>query len=162
MIDARSTPRRRRVKFTDRQLTVLTELYENGLNDPEIAKKFGVNREVIKYQRHKLGLFHLRLFTDQELIDLHETGLNDREMADRLGASEALVYYHRRRLGIESNRSITWGRKFTDGQIVALHERGLNDREIADELGVKKRSINYYRRKLGLESNYASVARARS
>ncbi|GAJ03060.1 unnamed protein product, partial [marine sediment metagenome] len=104
---------RRKLLFTDKQLTELTVLYEKGLNDPEIAKELGVKREAVKYRRKKLGLLRSRLFTDQQLIDLHGEGLNDREMAEKLGASEGVVFYHRKRLGLEANRHRTLGRTFT-------------------------------------------------
>lgn len=156
MSDAHFNPRRRAqaVWFTDKDVTDLTALYEKGLSDPEIAEKMGVTKGVIKYQRHKHRLLHLRLFTDRELIDLHYEGYNDREIGEKIGASASVVFYHRKRLGIKANRYIALDRTFTDSQLVELHKRGLNDREIADALGVKKLSINYYRRKLGLESNY--------
>ena len=141
---------RRRVPFTDKQLT---ELYERGLSDPEIASELGVKREAVKYQRKKLGLLRSRLFTDQELVDLHQEGYNDREMAERLGASEEVVFYHRSRLGLEANRYKNQNKPFTD-RLVALHKKGLNDSEIANRLGVSNSKVYSRRKKLGLESNY--------
>ncbi|GAH64349.1 unnamed protein product, partial [marine sediment metagenome] len=108
-----------RVLFTDEQLTVLTELYEKGLSDPEIAEELGVKRQAVKYRRKRLGLLRSRLFTDQELVDLHQEGYNDREMAERLGASEEVVFYHRSRLELEANRYKNQHKPFTD-RLVAL------------------------------------------
>lgn len=152
MSDARSTPRHRGVHFTDEDLIDLTVLYEKGLKDHEIAEEMGVHRAAVKYQRHKIGLLHKRLFTDQELVDLHQEGYNDREMGEKLSASEAVVFYHRKRLGLKANRYTNSNR--LNDRLIVLHGKGLNDREMAKELGISKNVVSQRRRRLRLKSNY--------
>ncbi len=154
MSDTHFTPRRRAlaVYFTDEDLIDLTVLYEKGLSDTEIAEALGVTRGVVKYQRHKLGLLHKRLFTDQELVDLHQEGYNDREMSEKLSASEAVIFYHRKRLGLKANRYTNSNR--LNDRLIVLHGKGLNDREMAKELGISKDVVSQRRRRLRLKSNY--------
>jgi len=87
--------------FTNQQLI---ELYEQGLNDSEIAVKLGATRTTVGKRRVRLGLKAIgrrRLFTNEQLIELHEQGLNDIEIGEKLGAHNTTVGLHRNRLGLK-------------------------------------------------------------
>ena len=139
--------------FTNQQLI---ELYEQGLNDSEIAVKLGATRTLVRTRRVRLGLkAHGRklLFTDQQLIELNENGLTDREIAEKLGANKYTVGYHRRRLGLKGHDNPQGGirRLFTDQQLIELHEQGFNDIEIGEKLGAHPTTVSVHRRRIGLK-----------
>ena len=137
----------RRPLFTDQQLI---DLHAEGLNDREIAEKFGINRSTVGSRRRGLGIkaHNRRLsFTDQQLIDLHAEGLNDREKAERLGVTRSTVRVRRRDLGIEPIRPHVGDHQ----HFLTLYEKGMTDPEIAERLGVKDGVVYNYRKKLGLK-----------
>jgi len=146
--------------FTNQQLI---ELYEQGLNDSEIAVKLGATRSLVGTRRVRLGLKAIGrrlLVTDEQLIELNEQGLNDKEIAEKLGVNKYTVGYHRRRLGLEGRDDSHYGikRLFTDQQLIELHEQGFNDIEIGKKLGAHQTTVSLHRRKLGLQK----ISRKRS
>lgn len=141
-------------KFFPRRL----RLYEEGLNDREIADEVGVCQATVCYWRNsrKLPPNHTankkRPF--EERIRLYEKGLNDCEIADRVGVHQSTICQWRNGKGLPPNH--TANKKGTGGNFeerMKLYKEGLNDYEIAEELGVCQATVCSWRKRRNLPPN---------
>lgn len=78
-------------------------LYEAGLSDGEIARKFGVNVSSIRDHRKKHNLPTKRprdRFDKDKFMELYEQGLTDGEIAKELNLTTAYICARRQKLGL--------------------------------------------------------------
>jgi DNA-binding CsgD family transcriptional regulator len=84
-----------------------TKLYDQGLNDVQIAKILGKSPETIRQLRVKLNLAknfsydQFKTIDETKVLELVNNGLKDREIAVQLSASIDGIYSVRKRLGLE-------------------------------------------------------------
>lgn len=146
------------------------KLYNQGLNDGQIARKLYVSRDAIKSWRRsrklpanaeqgeKPGISDKE---HQRRLDYYNQGLTDREIGEEVGLSKSGVAYWRGSYDLPANRE----RGDNDGQggpsiskaehnaRLNLWKDGLTDREIAERRGVSHTAIGEWRRKHGLDNS---------
>ena len=90
-------------KFTDDEFL---QLYQQGLSDPEIARRLGVHRMTVWYRRKKLGLpankpklWKSKTMRDK-FIELWLKGASYKEIRKILGISHRTITMWRRKLGL--------------------------------------------------------------
>lgn len=80
------------------------ELYDQGLNDHQIAKQLGINPNTITMWRRKQGLpVHVVRKTANDYPDrmeLYHKGMSDGQIAKALGITQAAVMHWRHRNGL--------------------------------------------------------------
>lgn len=131
-------------------------LYEQGLEDEEIAKELNLTKTFIYNYRKNLNLDSQhdkkRKVNQQKFLQLFEEGKNDSEIGRILGVSNSTIHYWREALtNKESNFEYT--RKFDTEKFLDLYYSGLNYVQIAKELGCGKSATQEYGQSLGLSPN---------
>lgn len=110
-------PERRKVehplgKGFDRKKNVVVDpemvrkLYEEGLNDAEIAKRLGCSKSPVCTCRNRLGLpskHKNAVVPVEQAKKLWAEGLNDGEIASRLGLMPKTIMAWRHRYGLDAN-----------------------------------------------------------
>ena len=142
-------------------------LYEQGLNDAEMARELGIPTVTVRRWRWKLNLPEnggrvRRRLDGTKAMELYNAGLPDEKIAGELGMSICAVRKWRKRRGLPANterckkRSLraTW-----DAQGRALHAAGATDAEIARAVGRSLSAVSAWRRLRGLQSNLAQSGR---
>lgn len=131
-------------------------LYEQGLEDEEIAKELNLTKTFIYNYRRKLNLDSQhdkkRKLNQQKFLQLLEEGKNDSEMGRILGVSNTTIHYWREAL-TDKESNFEYTRKFDIEKFLDLYYSGLNYIQIAKELGCSKSAIQEYGQSLGLTSN---------
>lgn len=138
----------------------LIELYNQGLNDHEIAKVFNVTRASVQHRRKDFGLKskygemqkEMIAQRNQKIKELHSKGLNNREITEELHIDRTTVSDVIKAFGLKSNakRGI---KRISKNTVKALYGQGLNDREIASNLGCSSAAVCKIRHMLRLKSN---------
>lgn len=136
-------------------LKQFTKLYDEGLEDNEIAKKLNCSKSSVTAFRYKLKLkaqdtkrrknHHIQF---QKLYDL---GLNDSEIARRVGVNNVTVHYWRKNLGLTPN--FKYSRKFDTKAFNELFEQGLNYSQMSKILNCSEKALSDYGRSLNLKPN---------
>lgn len=95
--------------MNDILISKFTELYNNGLNDTEIAKELNVNHVTIHKLRRKFNLpcnfsynSHQK-FADEDLIKLYNQGLNWEQIARELNVKPCSISTRAKRLNLTSH-----------------------------------------------------------
>lgn len=131
-------------------------LYEQGLEDEEIAKELNLTKTFIYNYRRKLNLDSQhdkkRKLNQQKFLQLLEEGKNDSEIGRILGVSNTTIHYWREAL-TDKESNFEYTRKFDIEKFLDLYYSGLNYIQIAKELGCSKSAIQEYGQSLGLTSN---------
>jgi DNA-binding CsgD family transcriptional regulator len=131
-------------------------LYEQGLEDEEIAKELNLTKTFIYNYRRKLNLDSQhdkkRKLNQQKFLQLLEEGKNDSEIGRILGVSNTVIHYWRESL-TDKESNFEYKRKFDTEKFLDLYYSGLNYVQIAKELGCSSSAIQEYGQSLGLTSN---------
>lgn len=140
-----------------------TNLYNQGLNDVQIAKILGKSSETIRQLRIKLNLAKNFSYSQFKTIDeakvskLVNDGLRDREIAKQLGVSLDGIYAVRKRLGLKRKSfsiantiiptkeqiQILTGCLLGDGSLL-LSDKSINPR-FSCEHGLKQKEYCYWK-----------------
>ncbi len=141
------------------------ELWEQGLNDREMAEAIGCSRTSANSWRKAENLESNKTGIVEDQLDdygrrLHNEGFSDQAIADKLGCALGTVFRWRKRRGLEPNccaGSEDWyaclGCIEKNSQLMKLHELGLTDREGAIAMNVTYAAYRIRRLKLGLRAN---------
>lgn len=131
-------------------------LYEQGLEDDEIAKELNLTKTFIYNYRRGLNLDsqydRKRKLNQQKFLQLLEEGKNDSEIGRILGVSNTTIHYWRESL-TNKKSNFEYTRKFDTEKFLDLYYSGLNYVQIAKELGCGKSAVQEYGQSLGLTSN---------
>ena len=131
-------------------------LYEQGLEDDEIAKELNLTKTFIYNYRRGLNLDsqydRKRKLNQQKFLQLLEEGKNDSEIGRILGVSNTTIHYWRESL-TNKKSNFEYTRKFDTEKFLDLYYSGLNYVQIAKELGCGKSAVQEYGKSLGLTSN---------
>jgi len=121
------------------------KLYNEGLNDNEIARRMNVSATTVRYWRCKLKLksnyTRKRKVDLEKLIQLREQKYSIREIAEQLGVNFGTIGYWFRKLKIKPLR-IRRVRKVNLNEFIKLYYDGLKYREIAERMGIAKSTVN--------------------
>lgn len=135
----------------------MRELYDQGMNDAEIAEALGMSVKTTAKYRRQCGLLpHMQerqcKINAARALKLWKQGKSDKEIGVALGVSKGCVWHWRHRAGLPSveikqkPREISWeetGKR--------LLEQGATDREIAETVGKAVSTITCWRVKHGLD-----------
>jgi transposase len=96
-------------RLTQEEIDRRIELYNQGLNDKEIAQKMGLAISSIQHWRKKNNLppnrFHKFPHEKRKnFLELYEKGFNDREIAERLNLSPFIIYRLRKKHNLKAHR----------------------------------------------------------
>lgn len=111
-------------KLSEKEEKERLDLYNQGMNDAEIAKKLYISKCVISVWRTKRGLSpnapkgfqkgnkygclsRLSELRENKRLELYNRGLNDAQIARILGLNNSTVSQWRRDRGLQSNRKWT-------------------------------------------------------
>lgn len=144
----------------------LIELYNQGLNDKEIAKVFGVTRNAVRKRRDQLGSKSMyrekeneRIIKKNEKIkELYNNGLDNMEIAKELNLNVSTVSKDLVELGLKTNRGY---KRISREEVKRLLEQGLSDQEIAEKLGYRRTTIYGIRCILRIGINPATYKKAK-
>lgn len=143
------------------------ELYDQGMNDREIAEAAGSNRKIVCDWRkqNKLPAHMLRCQNweacDEIYLPLYEQGKTDDQIAEACGVNPWNVRDWRHRRKLEANRTPArsggrkpWkNREQEDSLLRPLYERGLSDGQIAKEAGIHGSTVYQWRHRFNLPAN---------
>ncbi|MCS7367272.1 MAG: helix-turn-helix domain-containing protein [archaeon YNP-WB-062] len=131
----------------------LIKLYNEGLNDREIAMRMGVTPAKVRYWRIKLNLpskHRCKLKVDvNRIIELRSKGYPMHRIARELGVSYGTIEYWFHKLKIKPLR-VRRVRRIDRMQLVKLYFDGLTYGEIADRLGISPYTVGAIVSKLGI------------
>lgn len=145
---------------------LVRQLYEEGLNDGEIAREIGVCGNTVFRWRKENNLpanSRKRLLghgsdalsqRHQQMLDLWWQGKTDKEISLAVGISRAAVCSWRRRNSLDLNpgqrgNPIRWDQRVA----MDLYKAGASDSQIGRAVGVNSGSIFSWRTKNGLPAN---------
>jgi transposase-like protein len=135
----------------------LIKLYNEGLNDSEIARRMGITSAKVRYWRIKLNLpskHRCKLKVDvNRIIELRSKGYPMHRIARELGVSFGTIEYWFHKLNIKPLR-VRRVRRIDRMQLVKLYYDGLTYREIADRLGISPFTVGAIVSKLGIGYRY--------
>ena len=124
------------------------ELYQQGLNDREIAERLGTHpNTILRWRQRRKPSAHDAKVDPGEVRRLHTQGLNDTQIAHIFKVDPSSISYHRRKMELPSNR------KLDPETIRHSWKKGLSNKQIANKLGVDRSTIYYHLRKMGLPAN---------
>ena len=158
-------------RMTTRENRKRIRLYEQGLNDREIAEKCGVSlwsifswrkRRNLPSISERIGSKRGKKLTkneDEKRVKLYEQGFDDREIAEKRDVSQTVISSWRRKHNLLS--TVERGKKSGGPPLgkeenerrMKLYKHGLNDREMGEKLGLTSESISYWRKKNDLPPN---------
>jgi DNA-directed RNA polymerase specialized sigma24 family protein len=131
----------------------LIKLYNEGLNDREIAERMGITIPSVRYWRKKLGLKSKHIYGHKvdvnKIIELRNKGYSMNRIARELGVSYGTVEYWFHKLKIKPLR-VRRVRRIDRMQLVKLYFDGLTYREIADRLGISPCTVGAIVSRLGI------------
>ena len=129
------------LKVTRQDILALSEMFDAGMNDEEIAEALGRTRPAVMNKRHDLGLMTNKLYkrwTDEE-IDVVRTWKGDvSDLAKTLGRTYYSVLRMRERLGIKRNRELT---KLQVDTIIAAWDKNWSVNRIAKSAHVEPKLV---------------------
>lgn len=137
------------------------KLYEQGLNDREIAGIIGITNMAIYGWRKRNNLSPnveqgwKRLSKDKAeyRMHLHKQGLSDTKIAKIIGIHTSSFNEWRQKNNLEPNFK-PYKKKATHEQKLEAYKQGLNDREIADYFNLNYDYIHTWRKQNNLSPNF--------
>ncbi len=137
-------------------------LYEQGLNDRQIAEAVNVSANTVNRWRTANGLMKTAKpgIDEEKARALYAQGMNDPQMAAELGTNRRNVSAWRARNRLGANATRGGSRRMPRGSRTQideaaarkLYDRGRSDKEISRVLGVSEHTISQWRQKNGLKS----------
>lgn len=143
-------------------------LYDQGMNDSEIAAETGsIRKTVCDWRKQNKLPPHVRRnyrdwdADDERFMPLYNRGMTDTQIADVFRMNPWNVRDWRQQKGLKANvvpRKCggrkpwkDWARE--DSLIRPLYERGLNDAQIAKEIGINPRTVCDWRHRFNLPAH---------
>ena len=132
----------------EQRMSIFLPLYEQGLNDIEVAELWKVSREYVRQVRNRCKL---PIQTAKHVLceNLYSSGRADEEIAEITGRDIKVIKRWRQRTKKINLRLLELREKIL-GNIVILNNAGISDGKIAKQLETSPENIRRYRNKLGL------------
>lgn len=145
---------------------VFRRLYDEGLNDRQIAERCGVSAQTVGNHRRSLGLSanFAQFRWSQETLDHLRmragSGWAAAEIAEELGVAQGAVRHAaaRHRISIRASRAGVLSP--VDEMVIEMMQAGWTQKDIASELGVWPSAVNKRVRKLRKQGRLAESARS--
>lgn len=133
-------------------------LYNQGLNDREIAEKLGCNRELIKDRRHEMNLpsntWRNSIWNRvDEVKELFEDGKSSTEISKLINVSITTLSKFKKQFNIKGAYDMKMSSKDID-EAMNLAKKGMMDTEIAKIFGVSSSDIAFHRKNRGIASEF--------
>ena len=132
------------------------DLYNQGLEDEEIAKQLNLTKTFIYNYRRKLKLDSQRDRTrkqkQQQFLQLLKEGKNDSDIARILDVNHVTIKNWREAL-TDQKSNFKYKKSFDTDKFKELYDAGLNYQQIAEELNCSKSAIQNYGLELNLTPN---------
>lgn len=132
------------------------DLYNQGLEDEEIAEKLNLTKTFVYNYRRKLKLDSQRDKTrkkkQQQFLQLLEEGKNDSDIARILDVNHVTIKNWRESLTNQKS-NFKYKRSFDTNKFKELYDAGLNYSQIAKELNCSSSAIQNYGSELNLTPN---------
>lgn len=132
-------------------------LYNQGLNDREIAKQLGCDRKVIERKRHKLGLsvnYKSVIRKNPEIVkQMLENGKSSAEISKLLNVSTTTIGKFKKENNIRGAYDMKMSKEDID-KAMSMAQQGYMDSEIARVFGVTPGNIMFHRKNRGIESQF--------
>lgn len=139
-------------------LTEMKVLYNQGLNDREIAEKLGCNRELIKDRRHKLNLpantWKNSIWNNVDKVkQLFEEGKSSAEISKLLNVSTTTLAKFKKHFNIKGVYDMKMS-SVDVAKAMELAKEGKTDVEIAKLFGVSQGNIWWHRKNNNVPSSF--------
>lgn len=132
------------------------DLYNQGLEDVEIAEQLNLTKTFIYNHRRKLKLDSQRDKTrkkkQQQFLQLLKEGKNDSDIARILNVNHVTIKNWRESL-TDQKSNFKYKRSFDTNKFKKLYDAGLNYKQIAKELDCSKSAVQNYGAILSLTPN---------
>lgn len=144
-------------KSTKIDLEKFKVLYNQGLNDREIAKQLECGRKVIERKRHKLGLsvnYKSVIRKNPKIVkQMLEEGKSSAEISKLLNVSVTTIGKFKKENNLKGAYDMKMSKKDID-KAMLLAQQGFMDTEIAKIFGVTPGNIMFHRKNRGIESQF--------
>lgn len=135
-------------------------LYQQGMNDAQIAEAVGATRNAIANWRAKRNLprvqngrLRMDAGSEEKRMELYRQGLNDCQISRELGVTDTSIRLWRKARGLPSNRPVKRLSPEQAALRMQMYEAGASDREIGEALGLNPNNINVWRQLKKLKCN---------
>lgn len=144
-------------KSTKIDLEKFKVLYNQGLNDREIAKQLECGRKVIERKRHKLGLsvnYKSVIRKNPKIVkQMLEEGKSSAEISKLLNVSVTTIGKFKKENNLKGAYNMKMSKEDID-KAMLLAQQGFMDTEIAKIFGVTPGNIMFHRKNRGIESQF--------
>jgi len=152
---------KKKKQVTKEENALRLKLYNEGLNDREIAYKLNLSKSAIFRWRKVNNLpanvnkGNLSIREVEKRIELINKGLGDKEIADILGINPKTFTNWRCNRGIRGNKKYETIKltKSEHNRRMELYKKGMDDSEISKELGLSRECIRKWRERNNLPPN---------
>jgi len=160
------------VRLSKKEERKRLKLYNQGLNDVEMAAELNVGRHAVRGWRKRRGLpanvgpgetGSIPEEEHKERLKYYNQGLSDREIGKKVHLSKTGIAYWRETHGLPANISRDAGGAHGKGGAVLtekehkarlkLWKAGLDDKEIAEKRDIETQTVRKWRRKFGLDDS---------